>query len=423
MEDFLSALTKQIQLPKMAKVRQIFDRPQLASVEQEVLAQLDTPKIAATLCPGSTIAITAGSRGIANMPLILKTVVDFVKQAGCEPFLFPAMGSHGGATAEGQRHVLQSLGITSETMGAPIRCGVEVTQICRLDDGTPVFIDKFAAEADGIILVNRIKPHTAFRNLHESGLVKMAVIGMGKQMGAEICHRRGWGCMAENIEKISMGIFQYANILFGVGVIENAYDETCKVIALPKDEILSQEPALLQEARSLMASIRFPEFDVLVVDQIGKNISGDGMDPNITGTYFTPYASGGPRKENVVILDLTEESHGCAIGIGAAAVTTKRFFDKINFANTYPNCLTSKVLDVCKIPLIARCDKEALAAAIYACALADRDNMKIVRIKDSLHVGEVYISEALYEEALQNPDIEILTEPEDMIFNAYGNLF
>lgn len=229
--------------------------------------------------------------------------------------------------------------------------------------------------------------------------------------------------MAENIKKIGKEIFQRSNILFGVGLIENAYDETCKIIALPKEKILDEEPALLKEAMRLMPSIPFSELDVLIVDRIGKNISGDGMDPNITGTHFTPYASGGPKTENVVVLDLTDESHGSAIGIGAATVTTKRFFDKIDFAKTYPNCLTSKVLDVCKIPLIAPTDKSAIAAAIYACALADRDNMRIVRIKDSLHVDEMYISEALYPDVMNNPNIEILNEPEEMAFDAYGNLF
>lgn len=423
MEDFLSFITEEVHFPKVAKIRQKFDRPRISDIQKEVLCQLSKPEIQKTLRPGNTIAITAGSRGINNIALVLKTIVSFVKEAGCKPFIFPAMGSHGGATAQGQQAVLESLGITADTMGAEIYCGVDVVEISKLPDGTPVYIDKFAAQADGIILVNRIKPHTAFRSTYESGLVKMAVIGMGKQKGAEICHRKGWGFMAENIKKIGKEIFQRSNILFGVGLIENAYDETCKIIALPKEKILDEEPALLKEAMRLMPSIPFSELDVLIVDRIGKNISGDGMDPNITGTHFTPYASGGPKTENVVVLDLTDESHGSAIGIGAATVTTKRFFDKIDFAKTYPNCLTSKVLDVCKIPLIAPTDKSAIAAAIYACALADRDNMRIVRIKDSLHVDEMYISEALYPDVMNNPNIEILNEPEEMAFDAYGNLF
>ncbi len=422
MSSFLHSIENEIKLPKMAKIRQNFERPQVA-VRQEVISRLNQPEIRNMLKPGAKIAITAGSRGVANIALILKTIISFVKEQGGQPFLFSAMGSHGGVTEEGQREILEGFGITPEAMGAPIYCGTEVTELCRMGDGTPICIDKNAAEADGIILVNRIKAHTAFRNPIESGLVKMAVIGMGKQVGAEICHRQGWGYMAENIEKIGKAIFKEANILFGVGLIENAYEETSKVVVLPKAEIMVQEPVLLEEAKRLMASIKFPRFDVLVVDQIGKNISGDGLDPNITGTYFTPYASGGPVTENVVILDLTEQSHGSAIGIGAATVTTKRFFDKIDFEKTYPNCLTSKVLDVCKIPLIAPSDKAAIAAAVYACALADRSHLKIVRIKDSLHVDEIFISEELYQEALQNPEIEILQEPAEMLFDANGNLF
>jgi len=369
------------------------------------------------------VAVTAGSRGVANMPLVLKTVVSFVREAGCDPFLFPAMGSHGGATAEGQRAILESLGITPESVGAPILCGTEVAELCRLPDGTPVCIDRYAAGADGIVVVNRIKPHTAFRNAYESGLVKMAVIGMGKQIGAEICHSRGWGCMAENIARIGEGVLRRANILFVLGLVENAYDETCKVEALRRGEFLEREPALLAEARSLMASLPFARADVLVVDQIGKNISGDGMDPNITGTHFTPYASGGPRTENVVVLDLTAESHGSAIGIGAATVTTERFFRKMDFGQTYPNCLTSKVLDVCKIPLIAPTDRAAIACAIYACALADQDNIRMARIGNSLHVDELFVSEALWDEVREHPNVALLDGPADMAFDAEGNLF
>ena len=410
-------------MPKMAKIRQTFPRRVLEDVGRAVAEQFSQRGIKDQLVPGSRIAITAGSRGITDIVPVLRALVALVKEQGCYPFLFNAMGSHGGSNAEGQEIILEKLGITTETIGAPIVCSMDLEVLTTLPDGTPIYIDKNAAGADGIILVNRIKPHTGFRHKYESGLVKMAVIGMGKQKGAETCHHHGWGHMHERLDIISEAVFSKAKILFGVGIIESAYDETAKVVFLPKDEIVSREPQLLAEARNLMASLPVETLDVLVVDRIGKNISGDGLDPNITGTHFTPYHSGGPQSENVVILDLTDESHGSAIGIGAASVTTKRFFDKIDFEQTYPNCLTSKVLSVAKIPLIAISDQAAISAAIYACALADREKLRILRIRDSLHVDELYVSETLLLELRGKPSIEVLEEPEEWVFDEAGNLF
>lgn len=423
MNSFLKTVLDSTPLPRMALVGQTFQRPKLKDIEGAVREQLSRPETRGKLVAGKRIAITAGSRGIANIALILRTVVRFVQEAGCDPILFSAMGSHGGATEQGQRDILESFGITPETMGVPVYTGTAVTQVSRLSDGTPVCIDRDAAQADGIIIINRIKPHTAFRNDFESGLLKMAVIGMGKQVGAEICHQRGWGNMAQNIADLSISILQHTNILFGLGILENAYDETCKVVSVDAGEFRQKEPALLQEARSLMPSLPFDRVDVLVVDRIGKNISGDGMDPNITGTYFTPFASGGPKTENVVILDLTPESHGSAIGIGAGNFTTKRLLDKMDFWQTYPNALTSKVPDVCKIPMVMPTDQAAIASAIYACVFADRKNARVARIRDSLHVDELYVSEAMMEEVLRQPHVRLLKGPMDMQFDQEGNLF
>jgi hypothetical protein len=423
MSNVISNLLSEIHLPKMIKVAQKFPRPKIDDIPAVIYKEVNKPQIANTIKSGNKIAITVGSRGVANIALITKTLVKAVKELGGQPFIIPAMGSHGGATAEGQIEVLHSLGVTEEYIDAPIRATMEVVKIGETKDGRPVFIDKYAAEADGIIVVNRVKPHTAFRGKYESGLMKMMTIGLGKQKGAETCHSEGFKNMAYNVPLFANAILKNANILFGLATVENPYDETCKIIALTKEEIPEKEPDLLIEARSLMPRIKFDSFDVLVVDQIGKNISGDGMDPNITATYCTPYASGGPEIQRVVVLDLTEETHGNANGMGMADFITKRLFDKADLEKSYPNALTATVPQVAKIPMILKNDKEAIAAAVKTCNCIDKENPRIVRIKNSLHIDEIYISEALLEQAKKDPDIEILEEAQYMNFDQNGNLF
>lgn len=423
MSNVISNLLSDIKLPKMAKIRQKFSRPIIDDIPLAIYNEVNKPEIAKNIKKGNTIAITVGSRGVANIALITKELVRNVKKLGGEPFIIPAMGSHGGATAKGQVEVLNSLGVTEEYIDAPIKATMETVKIGETPDGKPVFIDKYAAEADGIIVVGRVKPHTAFRGKYESGLMKMMAIGLGKQKGADICHAEGFKYMAHYVPLFANVIIENANILFGLALVENAYDETCKIVALNKEEIPEKEPDLLVESKKLMPKIMFDTFDVLVVDEIGKNISGDGMDPNITATYCTPYASGGPEIQRVVVLDLTEETHGNAVGIGMADFTTKRAYNKINLEITYPNALTCIVVDTVKIPMILNNDYEAIAAAVKTCSEIDKNNPRIVRIKNSLHIDEIYISEALLEEAKNNPDIEILEEPKPFGFDENGNLF
>jgi hypothetical protein len=423
MSSVVSDLLKDIALPKMVKVKQKFDRPRIDDIVSTVQNEINKKEIAENIKPGQKIAITVGSRGIANIALIIKTLVKAVKELGGQPFIIPAMGSHGGATAEGQIEVLHSLGVTEEYINASIRATMEVVKIGETEDGRPVFIDKYAAEADGIIVVNRIKPHTAFRGKYESGLMKMMTIGLGKQKGADTCHEAGFKYMSYNVPLFANAILKNANILFGVALVENSYDETSKIIALKKEEISEKEPELLLEAKRLMPKIKFEKFDILIVDQIGKNISGDGMDPNITATYCTPYASGGPEIQRVVVLDLTEETHGNAVGMGMADYTTKRLFEKVDLEKTYPNALTSTVPHTVKIPMILKSDREAISAALKTCTDIDKRNPKIVRIKNSLHLEEIYISEALLEEAKKDHGIEILEDPKYLEFDEKGNLF
>ena len=410
-------------LPRFVKIRQKFDNFAIENVRDAVDAALLRPGTLERVQPGQRIALTAGSRGLSHIVEILRRVAELLKEKGALPFVIPAMGSHGGATAEGQEAVLASYGITEKTVGCPIISGMETVQIGTAEDGKPVRIDKYASEADGIILIGRIKAHTAFSGRIESGLVKMAVIGVGKQFGAEICHGDGFGKMEENICRIAKVIFDSGKVVFGLGLIENAYDKTHSIHAVPTVRIFEEEPDLLIEAKKLMPSILLSPVDVLVVDEIGKNISGSGLDPNISGTFSTPYASGGLEKQRVVVLDITDESHGNGLGMGAADFSVQRAFDKFDFEMTYPNALTSTVIRPVKIPMILANDKLAISAAIKTCNLIDFDNPKVVRIKNTLEIGEIMISEALIPEAEANPLIEIIGTPEKLPFDSRGNLF
>ncbi len=419
----IQAMLKPVQLPKMAVVRQLFDRAEITDIPDIVARELTQDWVRKCVSPGMSIAITVGSRGIANIAFITREIVRNLKALGARPFLIPAMGSHGGATADGQRQVLEGYGVTEEYVGAPIRATMETKVIGRSRSGQPIHLDKYAAEADGIIVVGRVKPHTAFRGEYESGLMKMMAIGMGKQRGAEICHAEGFGKMAERVYDFGTGVLANAKILFGCAIIENAYDRTSAVEAIPKEAIEKREPVLLQEARRLMPRILFPEFDVLVVDTIGKNFSGDGADPNITGTYCTPYASGGPTFQRYVVLDISDETHGNSLGVGMADLTTKRLFDKTDFDASYPNALTSRVLKTVRMPMVVANDRLAIQAAVFTCVDLGAKGARIVRMPDTSHLELIQISEALVPEAEAHPKVEIVEAPKELTFDTDGNLF
>lgn len=425
-ENFISQLVLGYKIPRMIKIRQSFDVRHIDDINGAVSSELQKEAILKRLAlihEGDSVAITAGSRFISHLPEILKYLISEVMQRGGKPFIVPAMGSHGGATGEGQRLILDSFGINERTMGVPIESSMETLCLGKVDDARPVFMDANAARADHIIVVNRIKPHTCFRGSYESGLMKMMVIGLGKQKGAEMCHDEGFGRMARNIELFGHFILGHAPILFGLGIVENAYDQTYVIKAIEPSRIAKEEPDLLCLAKEKLGKLLFPSCDILVVDQIGKNISGSGMDPNITGRFVSEYASGGIKAQRVAVLDLTEESHANCIGVGVADVTTRRFLSKACPCYGYVNGLTSLVIAGTKIPMALRSDKEAIGACLRTCTGIDRNNARIIRIKDTLHVGEIEISESLLEEARRNPNIEILGEPHDWQFDASGNLF
>lgn len=422
---FVSKLVSDVNLPKMFKVKQHFPRPKIETddIPSIIKKLLSEDKFANQIKPGMRIAITAGSRGVANVALITKSIADFVKSKGALPFVVPSMGSHGGATAEGQAEILAGYGIVEEYVGCPIISSMEVKNIGKNEEGGDVFIDKNAAEADGIIVSCRIKPHTAFRGPYESGIMKMMAIGLGKQHGAEVCHAEGFKNMAKNVPLFGRAIIKYAPILFAVATIENAFDETCKLVAVNADEIDEKEPPLLQEAFSYMPRILVDECDVLIVDQIGKNFSGDGMDPNITGTFCTPYATGGIKAQRVCVLDLSPETHGNAIGLGYSSATTKRVFDQLDLPSMYPNAITCTVLGGVRIPIVMESDKEAIQVCVRTCNEIDKEHPRIVRIPNSLHIEHIMLSEAYYDEVKNMSNITIESEAEYLDFNENGDLW
>lgn len=422
----VTQLCESVKLPRMVKVRQRFDETHIdtKALPAVVHQELYRPEIRGKIQSGMAVAITCGSRGVANIDIIIKAIVEFVKECGAKPFVFPAMGSHGGATAAGQLRILEGYGVTEASIGCPIRATMETVEIGRLEDGMPVYMDRYAYEADAVILCGRIKAHTAFRGAHESGLMKMAVIGMGKQHGAETVHESGFSNMGKLMPRVAKVVLDHANVVAAVGCIENAFDQTYKIAALTKQEIWDVEPQLLLEAKSKMGRIWFDELDVLVVDQLGKDISGDGMDPNVTGRFAcADSASGGIKVKRIAVLDLTDKTHGNANGVGMADMVTRRLLEKTDIDATYPNAVTSTVLEVVKMPFVANSDKTAIQLALRTCNGTDKEKPYIVRIKDTMHLREIYISEAMLEDAKKNPNIEVIGQPEAWDFSEDGNLW
>lgn len=418
----LHELLKDIPIPKMVKVRQQFDNKKIENLEQVLREKLQVDQIKERIKPGMEIAVAVGSRGIDRLPDLTYTTVKFLKDLGAKPFIVPSMGSHGGATAEGQTAVLAHLGVTEESAGCEIRSSMEVVKIGELDNGLPVYVDKFASLADGIVVINRVKPHTAFRGRVESGVMKMISIGLGKQKGAEACHQLGFKYMAENVPAMAKMIMQKKPVLFGVATVENSFDKVAAVEVIPAEEIEEKEVELQVLAKSLLPKLHFKDIDVLIIDEIGKNISGDGMDPNITGRYPTPYAHGGPEVNKMVVLDLTNETEGNANGVGTADFTTQRLVDKMDREATYANGLTSTVVAPTKIATTLDNDRLAIQAAIKTCNILDFTKVKMVRIKNTLEISEIEVSEALLGSVRQHSDMEQISDLFELSFNANGNL-
>jgi uncharacterized protein (DUF362 family) len=420
--DVIKELLQNVPLPRMAKIRQTFPNATVGNISEVITQEFAKAEIRTKLRPGMRIAVAVGSRGVAEIQTIVTVVIRELQAKGAFPFIVPAMGSHGGATAEGQRGVLEELGITEESAGCPIISSMEVVEIGRLLNGLPVYFDKHAYEADGVVVICRVKPHTAFRGANESGMVKMITIGLGKQKGADSCHTYSFKHMAEHIVAMARIALAEIPILFGVASVENAYDHPAKLVAVPAENIIEVDQELLKEAKANMPRLPVSQIDALIVDRIGKDISGDGMDPNITGRYPTPYASGGPEISKIVVLDLTERTQGNANGMGAADFGTRKLAEKIDYIKTYANGITSREVCTNKLPVILDTDLEAIRATIKTCYARDLETARVVRIKDTLRLDELYISESLLEEVAKLPNVTVLEEAKEMTFDASGNL-
>jgi len=414
-------LLKDIPLPRMVRVQQHFPQDELSDIEGAIRGELRRHEIIRRVKKGMRIAIAVGSRGMAEVPRIVRLVVEELKKCGAEPFIVPAMGSHGGATAEGQKEVLSSLGVTEAGAGCLIRSSMEVVNLGVMDNGLPILMDQEAFSADGIVLINRVKAHNAFSGPNESGLVKMITIGLGKQKGADSCHTLGFGHMAQFIVDMARIKLERVPFLFGLATVENAYDRIKKIAVIPAENIIETERHLLVEAKKQMPKLLLQPINVLVVDQMGKEFSGGGIDPYTTGRAPTPYLSVGPDPNKLVVLDITDKSHGNACGMSLADISTRRLFNKINFEYTYANNLTSTVMTG-RIPMILESDRLAIQGAVKTCNVLDLSRMRMVRIANSLHVEKIFISENMLEEALAHPDMTVLGDPEDMGFDEKGNL-
>jgi hypothetical protein len=416
----IDALLEGVAVPRFAPVRQHFDGRREPDAAASTRSQISHLGLLSHLKPGASVAIGVGSRGIAQLPLIVGAVVDAVREVGGSPFIVPAMGSHGGATAEGQATLLEHLGVTERSVGAPVRASMDVVQLGSSSGGLPLFVDNQAAAADGIIAINRVKPHTSFHGPVESGLVKMLVIGFGKQAGADVAHALGFEHMATHLLDLSTAWLERLPLLFGVAVLENALDETARIVVLPRHNLVSGERDLIEEARRLMPSIPLGPLDVLVVDEIGKNISGVGMDPNITGRAPNQLVASDLHVERIVALRLSRATDGNAAGIGLADVTTAVLEGSIDRAKGYVNSLTSTTMTTIKLPMVMRTDELAIKAALKTSHA--RGPARAIRIHNTLRLDDIWVSEALLAEAACDPRLEVLGPPEQLPFDALGNL-
>jgi hypothetical protein len=360
----IEELLGRVGTPRVALVEQGVESPAaLANIGEAVRAALRSVEL-----PSGSVAIGVGSRGVGKIGPIVAALVGTLKEAGAEPFVVPAMGSHGASTAEGQAQVLEHLGVGEEEIGCPLRATIETVSLGETASGVEVFMDRNAHEADSVIVVNRVKPHTAFRGAVESGPTKMLAIGLGKQEGAYSIHSAGWENIRNTIPEAARVAVQSGKVAFGLAVLENAWEKPYKIVAVPAAELEDAEAPLLEEAKRNLLKLPFEDLDVLVIDEIGKNFSGDGADPNVTGRYPTPYATGGPRVGRMVFLDLTEETGGNANGVGMADVVTERLAARMDRPSTYLNALTSTTPEPVKLPMIMPTDSLAVAAALEMCA-------------------------------------------------------
>lgn len=403
----------------MVEVKQRFPQDRLKDIHHRVKEQL--AQFSSLDLQGKRIAVTAGSRGIVGMVDTLQTIVTQLREWGADPFLVPAMGSHGGATAEGQMEVLNNLGITEQSVGAPIQSSMDVVELGRIRNDTPVCCDRLAYESDGIVVCNRIKAHTGFTGEYESGLLKMMVIGLGKHKGTTGIHRLGFAKFADVIPEAGGLILEKAPILFGVGLVENAYNQVAQIEAIAPDSIFDREKALLEYSKSIMGRLLVSEIDILVVDELGKDVSGAGMDSNVTGRSTSGLKrSNAPPIETIVLRDLSKKTAGNSVGMGLADYMVKRAADKVDLSSTYTNSITAGALLGAKMPLVVATDKDAISLAILSGIGAPSDPKRIAHIQNTKSLDTMWLSEAFLPEISDREDIQILSDPRPYTFDGSG---
>jgi hypothetical protein len=412
--------------PHMMRVRQTFDDTALDDIPGEINRQLANLKLESSVQEGQTVAVACSSRGLANYGTIVKAIVSFLKKLKLEPFLIPAMGSHGAATAAGQKRVLEHLGIDEAQVDAPIRSSLEIVQIGKTGEGITVYMDRLASEADHIVLINRIKKHTEFEHEFESGLLKMMAIGLGKQEGAAAYHEAmlTYGYPAV-ILAVARKVMLHANLLFGVGTVENGYGQTARIGVGLKESIEEMEKELFVFAKACAPALPFDEADIILIDEMGKEISGTGFDTKVVGRIGLPLVSPEPERptiKRIVVSDLTEGSAGNAVGVGIADIITRRLFDKIDMDALNMNTITGVCPEMGKIPLTVKDDIEAIDIAIKCVGLIPREKLKIMRIKNTALLSEVDVSEAYEDEIAGRDDLEMITPKREMDFDPAGYL-
>ncbi len=413
-----------ISLPKMAYVDQEFPRPKVEDFAAAIQDQLAQHKEAIGDLSGKKIAITIGSRGITNQTEIAKALIDELKGQGAEPFIFPAMGSHGGGTEEGQRKIVEDYGITEESMGVPIISSLETKEIGKTELGIPVYFNIPAYEADGVIILNRVKPHTDFSGKVESGLQKMMVVGIGKIKGAQNLHNNTTSYpFDELIPATAKMVIETGKILGGLALIENAYHETAEIVFVPAQDIPEKEPELLNRAKNYMPSLPVESADVLVLDFIGKDISGVGMDPNIIGRRYriNTHWQEKPDITRIVLMDLSPKTKGNAVGIGLADFCTQRAVDKVDKKSTYLNAITSLNTVCSNLPLHFDDDRELLQHTFNSLGNL-KNGLRMLHIRDTLNLTRIEASEALLGDLMSHPNVTTISEPHQLAFDENGHV-
>ncbi|MFP6601747.1 MAG: lactate racemase domain-containing protein [Pirellulaceae bacterium] len=412
--------------PQLFRLRQQFEGPVVDDVAGEVEQQLASLALAEKIQPGQSVAITAGSRGIANIEIIIRGICQHLKALGAEPFIVPAMGSHGGGTAAGQQQIIESYGITEEFCGCPIRASMDTVVVCRAEEGFPVHFDQQASEADHVFVCGRVKPHTGFHGDIESGLMKMMLIGLGKHAGALIYHRAIMNySFGQIVRSVAREVLAKCRIVGGLAIVENAYDETAKLAGVAPEKFEEEEKGLLVLAKQWMPRLPFDQVDILTIDEIGKNISGSGLDTNVVGRKYLDHRAAEeeyPKVKKIIVRGLTAETHGNAAGIGLAEFCLSRVVEQMNVQATRVNCLTGGHPTGAMIPLDYETDRETLDMALSTIGLIKPRESRLMWIRDTLDVAEVECSAAYMEEAQQRADLEVLTPLRDMPFDADGNL-